>query len=173
MFTLLSGLYKHYNRQEEYSVVIIGLDNAGKTTLLEKIKSIYLGRGLSPDKIAPTVGLNIARIPIERKLRLNFWDLGGQQELHSIWEKYYEECHGIVFVIDSTDRERLEDCRSAFEKMISSELAEGVPVLMLANKQDVLGESMGLEEIKEIFNKIAVKLAARDSRVLPVSALNG
>ncbi|CAG8457050.1 3437_t:CDS:2 [Diversispora eburnea] len=141
-------------------------------TLLERIKSIFLGvLGLPQDRIAPTVGLNIGKIDIDRA-RINFWDLGGQRELHGIWEKYYSECHAIVFVVDSTDKDRIEECINIFEKIITNDEVEGVPVLMLANKQD-LPNSLKVEEIKEIFNKIAIKLGARDSRVLPVSALEG
>ncbi|KAG1218795.1 hypothetical protein G6F68_021508 [Rhizopus microsporus] len=61
---------------------------------------------------------------------------------------------------------------TTIEKMITNDAVEGVPVLMLANKQDVHG-ALRVEEIKEVFNKIAVKLGARDSRVLSVSALEG
>ncbi|KAI8885540.1 ARF/SAR superfamily [Backusella circina FSU 941] len=172
MYSLLSGFYNYLTQKEEYYVLIIGLDNAGKTTLLERIKSIFMGvAGLAPDKIAPTVGLNIGRVDIKSS-RINFWDLGGQKELHSIWERYYSECHAIVFVVDSTDPVRLEECRDTFERMITNDAVEGVPVLMLANKQDVPG-ALRVEEVKEVFNKIAVKLGARDSRVLPVSALEG
>ncbi|KAL1928154.1 hypothetical protein VTP01DRAFT_3070 [Rhizomucor pusillus] len=172
MYTLLSGLYQYLTQKEEYYVLIIGLDNAGKTTLLERIKTIFLGvAGLPPERIAPTVGLNIGRVDI-RSSRITFWDLGGQRDLHSIWERYYPECHGIVFVVDATDEKRLEECKDTFEKMITNEEVEGVPVLMLANKQDVEG-ALRVEQIKEVFNKIAVKLGARDSRVLPVSALEG
>ncbi|KAF7729144.1 ADP-ribosylation factor protein 3 [Apophysomyces ossiformis] len=141
-------------------------------TLLERIKSVYLGvPGLPPERIAPTVGLNIGKVDV-KSTRINFWDLGGQKDLQTLWEKYYSECHGIVFVVDSTDSERLEECKNTFETMITSDLVEGIPVLMLANKQDV-PDALRVEEIKEVFNKIAVKLGARDSRVLPVSALEG
>ncbi|KAG0175451.1 hypothetical protein DFQ28_009163 [Apophysomyces sp. BC1034] len=172
MYTLLSGLYNYLTQKEEYYVLIIGLDNAGKTTLLERIKSVYLGvPGLPPERIAPTVGLNIGKVDV-KSTRINFWDLGGQRDLQTLWEKYYSECHGIVFVVDSTDGKRLEECKDTFETMITSDLVEGIPVLMLANKQDV-PDAMRVEDIKEVFNKIAVKLGARDSRVLPVSALEG
>ncbi|RKO88863.1 ADP-ribosylation factor family-domain-containing protein [Blyttiomyces helicus] len=172
MYTLLSGLYKHYTQKEEFYVIILGLDNAGKTTLLERIKSEYSGvPGLAPEKIAPTVGLNIGKVDISNA-RVNFWDLGGQRELHSIWEKYYSECHAILFVIDATDKERLDEVKQTFESVISSDEIEGVPVLMLANKQDV-PSSLKVHDIKETFNQIALKLGARDSKVLPVSALRG
>ncbi|KAJ1993411.1 ADP-ribosylation factor protein 3 [Dimargaris cristalligena] len=172
MYTLLNGLYKYLTRQEEYYVIILGLDNAGKTTLLERIKTMFTGvRGLSPDKIGPTVGLNLGKIDIGRS-RLKFWDLGGQRDLHSIWERYYPESHAIIFVIDATDRARLEECRQTLEKVMMTGETEGVPVLMLANKQD-LPVAMPVEEIKETFNKIAYGLGARESKVLPVSALAG
>ncbi|KAL9553768.1 hypothetical protein PS6_003783 [Mucor atramentarius] len=179
MYTLLSGFYNYLTQKEEYYVLIIGLDNAGKTTLLERIKSIFMGvAGLDPDKIAPTVGLNIGKVDIKSS-RINFWDLGGQRDLQSIWERYYSECHAIVFVVDSTDPDFVAQGETKrlittlfAEKMITNDAVEGVPVLMLANKQDVSG-ALRVEQVKEVFNKIAVKLGARDSRVLPVSALEG
>ncbi|KAI9014743.1 ADP-ribosylation factor family-domain-containing protein [Gaertneriomyces semiglobifer] len=172
MYTLLSGLYKQWTQKEEFYVIILGLDNAGKTTLLERIKTTFNPTpGLSPDKIAPTVGLNIGKIELN-KTRLNFWDLGGQRELHSIWEKYYSEAHAVVFVVDATDAERVEEVKTAFESVITNEKLEGLPVLMVANKQDV-PSALKVHEIKEIFNPIAVRLGARDSKVLPVSALRG
>ncbi|KAI9092885.1 ADP-ribosylation factor family-domain-containing protein [Phlyctochytrium arcticum] len=172
MYTLFSGLYEQWTRKDLFYVIILGLDNAGKTTLLERIKSTFTGvPGLSPDKIAPTVGLNIGKVEV-KNVQLQFWDLGGQKELHSIWEKYYSECHAIVFVVDATDKERIEEVKNTFESVITNDSVEGVPVLMLANKQDV-STSLQVHEIKEIFNPIALHLGARDSKVMPVSALQG
>lgn len=172
MYTLLSGFYRYLTRCEQYSVIILGLDNAGKTTLLEKIKTIFTNKpGLSPDKIAPTVGQNIGRIDFPGS-RINFWDLGGQRDLRTLWQRYYSECHGIVFVVDSTDAERIQDVKETFESIITNDELEGIPVLMLANKQDS-PDALRVEDVKEIFNKIAVHLGARDSRVLPISALEG
>jgi len=172
MYTLLSGFYAHLTRKEEFYVIILGLDNAGKTTLLERIKQIFLGvKGLSPEQVTPTVGLNVGKVDMNR-CRVNFWDLGGHRDLQSIWEKYYRECHGIMFVIDACDADRLVECRETFEKVMTNGEVEGVPVLMIANKQD-LPDAMKVEQIKEEFNQIALKLDALDSRVLPASALTG
>ncbi|OAJ39960.1 hypothetical protein BDEG_23751 [Batrachochytrium dendrobatidis JEL423] len=124
MYTLVSGLYKKYTQRQEFFVIILGLDNAGKTTLLERIKSIYNGvPGLSSENIGPTVGLNIGKVDV-KNVRLNFWDLGGQRELRSIWEKYYSECHAIVFVVDSTDRVRIEEVQATLDKVIHNETIE-------------------------------------------------
>ncbi|KAM6339771.1 ADP-ribosylation factor-related protein 1 isoform 3-T3 [Alca torda] len=138
MYTLLSGLYKYMFQRDEYCILILGLDNAGKTTFLEQTKTRFNKnyKGMSLSKITTTVGLNIGTIDAG-KTRLMFWDLGGQEELQSLWDKYYAESHGVIYVIDSTDEERLSESKRAFEKMITSEALEGVPILVLANKQDV------------------------------------
>lgn len=57
--------------------------------------------------------LAVGKVDIKSS-RINFWDLGGQRDLQSIWERYYTECHAIVFVVDSTDPVRLEECRDTF-----------------------------------------------------------
>ncbi|XP_061146910.1 ADP-ribosylation factor-related protein 1 isoform X2 [Syngnathus typhle] len=139
MYTLLSGFYKYMFQKDEYCILILGLDNAGKTTFLEQTKTKFSKnyKGMNLSKITSTVGLNIGTIDVG-KARLMFWDLGGQEELQSLWDKYYAESHGVIYVIDSTDEERLSESKEAFEKMISSDVLEGVPLLVLANKQDVL-----------------------------------
>nr|XP_033818967.1 ADP-ribosylation factor-related protein 1 isoform X5 [Geotrypetes seraphini] len=116
MYTLLSGLYKYMFQKDEYCILILGLDNAGKTTFLEQTK-IHFNRnykGMSLSKITSTVGLNIGAIDLG-KVRLMFWDLGGQEELQSLWDKYYAESHGVIYVIDSTDEERLSESKKAFD----------------------------------------------------------
>lgn len=96
------------------------------------------------------------------------------------------EAHAVVFVVDSSDRSRIEECKSTLgmavirvvcwsnliESIITNEDIEGIPILMLANKQD-REDRLEVEDIKEIFNKIAQRMSARDSRVLPISALSG
>lgn len=177
MYHLVKSVYTNLTKQEEYSVLIMGLDNAGKTTLLEQLKFRYKVGGeqatvdLSGARLVPTVGQNVARIQAN-KVNLKIWDVGGQESLRNMWESYYEDAHIVVFVVDSTDRARIEECRDTLDKVVSSEVLEGTPVLMLANKQD-RDDCLEVEDIKEIFNKIAEKMSARDSRVLPVCALDG
>ncbi|XP_021943279.1 ADP-ribosylation factor-related protein 1 [Folsomia candida] len=173
MYTLLSGLYKHLTQHDEYCVVILGLDNAGKTTYLEAAKANLdknYKRG-DPKRVTATVGLNVGKIDTAG-ITIQFWDLGGQTELQSLWDKYYEECHGIIYVIDSYDRERIEESKEAFDKMVRNELLSKVPLLVLANKQD-LPECMGVREVKPIFNQSAHLIGSRDCMVMPVSALTG
>ncbi|XP_074093947.1 ADP-ribosylation factor related protein 1 isoform X2 [Cotesia typhae] len=173
MYTLLNGLYKYLVQKDEYFILILGLDNAGKTTYLEAAKTKFTKnyKGMNPNKITTTVGLNIGKIDIDG-VRLNFWDLGGQEELQSLWDKYYAESHAVIYIVDSSDRERIPDSKETFDRVISSEHLTGVPLLVLANKQDIL-DSMGIREVKPIFNKNAHLIGRRDCMVMPVSALKG
>lgn len=96
-------------RKPEYSVLLLGLDNAGKTTLLSQIKAHYQPRpngtpnpGPNPSKTVPTVGQNVANVSLP-DMQLKIWDVGGQISMRGLWQSYYTSCHAIIFVVDSTD----------------------------------------------------------------------
>jgi len=173
MYTLLSGLYKYLTEKDEYFVLILGLDNAGKTTFLESAKTKltpnYKGANLS--KITTTVGMNLGKIDVHG-VRLNFWDLGGQEELQSLWDKYYSECHAVIYVVDSGDRERVEESKAAFDRMIKNENVKGIPLLVAANKQD-LADCMGVREVKHLFENNVEELNSRELMTLATSGLTG
>eukprot|EP00095_Tigriopus_kingsejongensis_P011643 maker-scaffold564_size136232-snap-gene-0.29 protein:Tk11643 transcript:maker-scaffold564_size136232-snap-gene-0.29-mRNA-1 annotation:"adp-ribosylation factor-related protein 1" len=193
MYTLLSGIYKSITEKEDFFVLILGLDNAGKTTFLEAAKAKFGEKKASksllpslskdkrsqsdrmplvnPAKITTTVGLNIGRIDTQG-IRLNFWDLGGQEELQALWDKYYAECHAVIFTVDSNDRERMSESKAAFDGMIANSNIIGVPLLVLANKQD-LHDCMGVREVKPIFQDNDEKIGNRECMVMPTSALTG
>lgn len=103
---------------------------------------------------------------------LQFWDLGGQRDIRGIWSKYYADCHAVCFVIDSTDRQRMEECWSVFDSIVADDRVEGVPTLVLANKQDE-DSALPVEEIKERFNKHVTRIGVSEAAVLPLSALQG
>eukprot|EP00041_Stephanoeca_diplocostata_P001875 m.21898 g.21898 ORF g.21898 m.21898 type:complete len:202 (+) comp12564_c0_seq2:277-882(+) len=173
MFSLLSGLVQYLFQRPEYFILMIGLDGAGKTCLLEKFKGIHNKKysGTPLDKVSPTIGLNVGRVDVAG-VRLVFWDLGGDSELQCLWEKYYKEVHAVVFVIDSTDKKRLQQSKEAFDLMVESHELDGVPLLLLANKQDRT-DAMSVAQIKEVFNASAPKLGVRDCKVQDVSAFSG
>jgi ADP-ribosylation factor related protein 1 len=171
----------------EYSVLLLGLDNAGKTTFHEQVKALFLPSAPTPKlKTVPTVGQNVSTITLP-DMYLKIWDVGGQHSLRKLWQSYYTSCHAIVFIIDSTDigdgsldsadvNGRLEECRLVLEDVLGNEETEGVPLLVLANKQDredcveVVRIKEGL--VKKVFEG-GKGAGIRDSRVLPVSALTG
>ncbi|NP_001127754.1 uncharacterized protein LOC100174971 [Zea mays] len=169
MFSLFYGLWKYVFAKDEFRVLILVVDRAGKTTLLEKLKSIYLkGEGLPPDRVVPTVGLNIGRIE-DAKAKLVFWDLGGQVSLRTIWEKYYEEAYAIMYVIDAATASSFEDSKSALEKVIRHEHLRGAPLLIVANKQDLPGV-IDEEELAKFLHK---ELDERPYTFQAVSAYDG
>ncbi|PPD79578.1 hypothetical protein GOBAR_DD23492 [Gossypium barbadense] len=145
MFSLFYGLWKYLFSKTEFHVLILGIDKAGKTTLLEKLKSVYLNlEGLPPDRIVPTVGLNIGRIEVSNT-KFVFWDLGGQPGLRSIWEKYYEEAHAVIFVIDAACPSRFEDSKSALGKMGIKEGVEwSVEVMERSKRTETLRIRAGI-----------------------------
>lgn len=148
----------------EYSILLLGLDNAGKTTLLSTIKSLYNHAPAPSKPTVPTVGQNVATISLD-DMYLKIWDVGGQHALRSMWTSYYSVCHAIVFVVDGCDigedsssdgqtmtvneqigeegaqqpgmeLGRLEECRRTLEAVLSHPSTASVPLLVLANKQD-------------------------------------
>ncbi|CAN1180585.1 ADP-ribosylation factor-related protein 1 [Linum perenne] len=170
MFSLFYGMYKYMFSKTEFHVLILGIDKAGKTTLLEKLKTVYSNsEGLPPDRIVPTVGLNIGRLEVSNS-KLVFWDLGGQIGLRSIWEKYYEEAHAVIFVVDAACPSRFEDSKSALEKVLRHDDLQGAPVLILANKQD-LPDAVTTDELGRYLDP--KKLDERVSMYEAVSAYDG
>ncbi|KAK4799558.1 hypothetical protein SAY86_024923 [Trapa natans] len=170
MFSLFYGLWKYMFSKKEFHVLVLGIEKSGKTTLLEKLKSLYSNlEGLPPDRIVPTVGLNVGRVELPNA-KLVFWDLGGQPGLRSIWEKYYEEAHAVVFVIDASCPSRFEDSKSALEKVLRNDDLQGAPLLILANKQD-LPEAVSTEELALYLDM--KKLDERVSMYEAVSAYDG
>lgn len=109
-----------------------------------------------------------------RGITVKFWDVSGNEKLHSLWQNYYSESDGIIFVIDGNDWERIEKVKACFANLTGDEELEGtVPVLILVNKQD-LQENVDLAaKIKETFNPIMANISARECKVLSCSALKG
>ncbi|KAJ7354703.1 P-loop containing nucleoside triphosphate hydrolase protein, partial [Mycena albidolilacea] len=116
-------------------------------TLLERIKTLYNDTpGLTPDKIAPTVGQNTGKITLPSTV-LQFWDLGGQRGIRNIWHRYYDDCHTVAYIIDAEDRERLSEGWEVFESVLSAPQILNVPLLLIANKQDS-PQALSVEEIR-------------------------
>ncbi|NXV42711.1 ARL11 protein, partial [Uria aalge] len=120
-------------RKRDARVVMLGLDFAGKSTLLYKLKS---GRAV---ETCPTVGFNVESLQTPCGLSFTLWDVGGQGSLRASWPDYLEDTSTLVFVFDSTDTARLPEAAAALEEALSHPSMAGVPVLLLANKQEVPG----------------------------------
>lgn len=166
-------------------MILLGLDNAGKTTFHEQVKALFRPDGPEPKlRTVPTVGQNVSTITLP-DMYLKLWDVGGQLSLRNLWQSYYSSCHAIVFIIDSTDigdgnlehgGGRLDECRLVLEDVLQHSDTEGVPLLILANKQD-REDCVETIRIKEGLVKKVMEgekgASIRDSRVLSMSALTG
>lgn len=119
--------------------MILGLDNAGKTTILRK----FCGEDIST--IEPTLGFNIKTLQ-HGGYTLNFWDIGGQKSIRAYWRNYFEQTDGLIWVVDSADRIRLEQCRDALLDLLQQ---DGASLLIFANKQDIEG-ALSSEEIATV-----------------------
>merc|ERR1712232_1125051 len=111
-------------------IVMVGLDAAGKTTVLYNLK---LGEVLTT---TPTIGFNVEEVEY-KNISFQVWDIGGQDRIHKLWRHYYSGSHGAIFVIDSRDRDRIEDAREELAKMLAEEEMRETTLLVLANKQDL------------------------------------
>ncbi|CAJ0578107.1 unnamed protein product, partial [Mesorhabditis spiculigera] len=170
MYTLSVGLYEQFFAKQDYFVVIIGLDNAGKTTLLEQIKAKFIRDYgmLNPSKITSTIGMNVGKVEVGQ-VRLNFWDLGGQEDLRELWGTYYAEASGVIFVVDGTRRDLFGTVASCFSEAMKSEFVQRIPVLVAVNKSELDG-AVSANEVRQLLSDDE---HCSDLAVLPVSALEG
>jgi len=151
MFGLLFDLWTWLWKKSERRILIIGIDNVGKTETLESLKRIYLKKMLISER-QPTVGLNLARIPISSNVEATVWDVGGQSLLRSLWKAYYKESDAILYVIDATDRERLNESLTCLHELVIDDVwlsvKRSIPILVMANKSELEGLAMTIGEIQ-------------------------
>ena len=129
-------------KEKEVRLLILGLDNAGKTTILKK----FCGEPI--DKIEPTLGFNIQTLEF-KGFSLSLWDVGGQKSIRAYWKNYFESTDGLIWVVDSADRVRVELCKAELLSLLSQEKLAGASLLIFANKQDIVG-ALSSEEIAQV-----------------------
>ena len=119
--------------KEDHHVVMVGLDSAGKSTVLYRLKfDQYVNT-------VPTIGFNCERVrgSIGRSRGLTFliWDVGGQEKVRPLWKSYTRATDAVIFVVDSTDFERLEEAKLELHRIMRCPDNVGVPLVVIANKQ--------------------------------------
>lgn len=132
-------------KKKPINVVCVGLDYSGKTTILYKLK-INFNKYLNT---IPTVGFNVETINY-KKNNITIWDIGGQTKNRCLWEYYYQNVHAIIFVIDSSDRNRIHEAKDELYKILHNEDLDLTKIILLiiANKQDI-PNAMKTEEITQ------------------------
>ena len=130
MWARLSG-------KEEMRLLMLGLDAAGKTTMLYKM---HLGETVNS---LPTIGFNVETIEY-KNIKMTVWDVGGQDKIRPLWRHYYQGTQGLIFVVDSNDQNRIDD-RSGYadtaadelNKLMNADELQDAVLLVYANKQDL------------------------------------
>lgn len=120
---------------------MIGLDAAGKTTILYKLK---LGEVVTT---IPTIGFNVETVQY-KNISFTMWDIGGQSKIRALWKYYYQNVQGIVFVVDSNDPARIAEASEELQRLVGEDELRDALILVFANKQD-LPHAMGAAEITE------------------------
>ena len=136
-----SSLFQRLFGNKEVRILMVGLDAAGKTTILYKLK---LGEIV---KTIPTIGINVETVEY-KNISFTVWDVGGQDKIRPLWRHYFQNTQGLIFVIDSNDRERIGEARQELERMLNEDELRDAILLIFANKQD-LPNSMTAAEITD------------------------
>ncbi|KAF8980579.1 ADP-ribosylation factor, Arf Arf6 [Entomortierella lignicola] len=126
---------------KEMRILMLGLDAAGKTTILYKLK---LNQSVTT---IPTVGFNVETV-VYKNVKFNVWDVGGQDKIRPLWRHYYTGTQGLIFVIDSQDKDRIDEARQELHRIISDREMKDCLLLVFANKQD-LPDAMTPAEVTE------------------------
>jgi len=124
--TLLSRLFA----KKQMRILMVGLDAAGKTTILYKLK---LGEIVTT---IPTIGFNVETVEY-KNISFTVWDVGGQDKIRPLWRHYYQNTQGLIYVVDSSDKERIAESKDELHKMLGEDELRDAIVLVFANKQDL------------------------------------
>ncbi|MHA2365212.1 MAG: ADP-ribosylation factor-like protein [Candidatus Hodarchaeales archaeon] len=154
-----------FNRTKPILIGVFGLDKAGKTTIME-----YISSGREVKNYFPTLGHN--RFILTGILGVEwapiFLEVGGKAEFQPLWQDY-DSLDGILFILDSGDKHRLNEVKKVFEDLINLDWNKSIPIALLANKQDLF-HSLSLTEIRKTldFDK-----SDQNKKIFPVSAISG
>ena len=141
MGSTFSYLFNRLLGKEDVRILMVGLDNAGKTTILYRLK---LEEVVST---VPTLGFNVETVTY-KNISFTVWDIGGQDKIRNLWRVYFQGTQGLIFVVDSADKERIEEARLELQTLLSEELLANVVLLVFANKQD-MPDAMSASEVRE------------------------
>ncbi|CAH3140128.1 ADP-ribosylation factor 4 [Pocillopora verrucosa] len=145
----ISSLFSRLFGKVPMRILMVGLDAAGKTTILYKLK---LGEIVTT---IPTIGFNVETVEY-KNISFTVWDVGGQDKIRPLWRHYFTNTQGLIFVVDSNDRERIAEANDELQKMLQEEELSDAILLVFANKQDLpnaystseITEKLGLHSVK-------------------------
>lgn len=162
---LLSIIKKTKLKEREMRILMLGLDNAGKTTCVKKFCC------QDTSTISPTLGFQITALSFQG-YTLNIWDVGGQQSLRAYWRNYFESSDGLIWVVDSNDSGRLLDCRRELHALLQEERLAGASLLIFLNKRDI-PTAQSVEQIENILDIETIRQGKRHVHLCCCSARTG
>ncbi|CAF0912360.1 unnamed protein product [Adineta ricciae] len=148
--------------KKHYRILMLGLDNAGKTSILYRL------RHKEAITTIPTVGFNVETVLLGH-VKFNVWDVGGQDKIRPLWRHYYTGSQGLIFVVDSCDRERIEEASHELDKIINDREMRNTVLLIFCNKQD-MPDCMQPAEIRQLLH---LDKLTRPYAIMSCSALQG
>ncbi|KAJ3110661.1 ADP-ribosylation factor protein 3, partial [Physocladia obscura] len=151
LFSLLRRFRRDKDKQVRF--LILGLDNAGKTSILKRLAQEDITNA------KPTQGFNIKSVT-QDGINMNVWDIGGQKSIRPYWRNYFDATNVLIYVIDSSDRVRLEETGLELNLLLEEAKLSGVPLLVLANKQDLIDAIPG--------DEIAAGLSSGKFKLVPL-----
>jgi len=145
----LSSVFGRLFGKKQMRILMVGLDAAGKTTILYKLK---LGEIVTT---IPTIGFNVETVEY-KNICFTVWDVGGQDKIRPLWRHYFQNTQGLIFVVDSNDRERITEAQEELQKMLQEDELREATLLVFANKQDLpnamtaseLTDKLGLQNLR-------------------------
>jgi len=149
--------------KRDIRILMVGLDAAGKTTILYKLK---LGEIVTT---IPTIGFNVETVE-HKHISFTAWDVGGKDKIRPLWRHYYQNTHAVIFVIDSNDRDRIGDARDELHRMLNEVELKDCVLLTFANKQD-LPNAMSAADIADKLGLISLR--ARSWHIQSACATTG
>jgi small GTP-binding protein len=149
MGSTLSSWFKSLFGTIEARVLMLGFDAAGKTTIIYKL--------INNEKLEtiPTLGFNVETVNY-KSVSFTIWDICGQEKTRPLWRHYFSDTQALIYVVDSNDKERIEENHDQLHKILKDENLEDCKVLVLANKQD-LPNAKSVDEIIEILKLYEIK----------------
>ncbi len=130
MGNAIARVFKRFFGKQECRILMVGLDAAGKTTILYHFKLDELVTTI------PTIGFNVETVE-HKNVSFTVWDIGGQDKIRALWRLYFQETEGIIFVVDSNDRDRVQEAKAELFRLLKEEELKNCVLLVYANKQDL------------------------------------
>lgn len=163
MGSIFGKIWDLLSSKKEHRILMLGLDGAGKSTILYSLK---LGEVFSCS--VPTIGFNYETLEY-KNVKFNIWDVGGQDKIRILWKHYFVNTRALIYVVDSSDNDRIEETREILHNLCGEEELNGVPVLVFANKQDMA--VVGSKQMRDRLGFMNIK--GRNIRLQETCAING